>query len=525
LDADDWLVAENTVLMADNTMNETGVWLQGCRRAEVSCNTITGATASYPLKSQAAIRNVMGSDALIGCNDIDRTTNGIIFNGVAPDTEVRGNKIHNHKWGLHLDESAVIGVQDKRGNLWHNTAGAGGVCALYEDSANAVLYPFLVNPAIINGGATMPPSFLPLLWFQPTLSGSNYDCTDDGGFDYCSQFVKRSKERISALDVRVANDSLENDPYTDESKWLLKDRLYYKLDEAPELQDSLQVMAEFYDDLQGSTIPTFKQVDDGQMMLYAIDSAMVAQLRANSAQIDSLAMLVHGGLEQMGDSTLTTSERDAILSGMNIYREGIQNLSVDNAVVLQEAIVDKVLFAGNIQVANASVSASELIETNRKQVNELYLGTIGKQIDGFSTNQASALMIIADQCPMLGGNAVFKARALYSLIDDAYTFNDSMLCATYGIAVKCLGDQRTAALSVVPNPAIDEALLVLGMQLEGQGVFILFDAMGAEVLRYTIPADMPRFAFSTASLAPALYLYQVRGQSGVIGKGKLTIVR
>ncbi len=36
---------------------------------------------------------------------------------------------------------------------------------------------------------------------------------------------------------------------------------------------------------------------------------------------------------------------------------------------------------------------------------------------------------------------------------------------------------------------------------------------------------MPRIAFSTASLAPAIYHYQVRGSSGIIGLGKLTILR
>jgi hypothetical protein len=44
-------------------------------------------------------------------------------------------------------------------------------------------------------------------------------------------------------------------------------------------------------------------------------------------------------------------------------------------------------------------------------------------------------------------------------------------------------------------------------------------------MRYMIQAETTRFAFNTASLAPALYHYQVQGPNGIIDDGKLTIVR
>ncbi|MBK6541619.1 MAG: hypothetical protein IPG10_10150 [Flavobacteriales bacterium] len=86
---------------------------------------------TYPIAAQAAIRNNMGSAPLISCNEMDQTANGILFNGVAYNTDVRGNKMRHHKWALHLDGTAVIGTQTLKGNLWYNAAGGGGVCALY----------------------------------------------------------------------------------------------------------------------------------------------------------------------------------------------------------------------------------------------------------------------------------------------------------------------------------------------------------------------------------------------------------
>ncbi|MBK8950424.1 MAG: hypothetical protein IPM68_16695 [Flavobacteriales bacterium] len=137
---------------------------------------------SYPIDAQAAIRNVMGREPLISCNEMDRTANGILFNGVAYNTDVRGNFFHNHKWPLHLDATAIIDAQDHKGNLWDPNAVAPAWGAWYENAFNALANPFYYSLDTINGGTTQPPSMSPTGWFQPTF-GANYDCSDDGGED------------------------------------------------------------------------------------------------------------------------------------------------------------------------------------------------------------------------------------------------------------------------------------------------------------------------------------------------------
>ena len=175
--------------------------------------------------------------------------------------------------------------------------------------------------------------------------------------------------------------------------------------------------------------------------------------------------------------------------------------------------------------ANTSAPTSELIEANQKQVNDIYLGTVAKDIDSFTAAQASQLFDIANQCPMLGGNAVFRARALYGLIDDTQDFNDPLICLQQGIVVKSLEAAEVNAIAVVPNPATDEASLLLTEEWDTPGVLIVYDALGAEVFHLVVPAYTPRYSFSTASLAPAVYHYQVRAPSGALSHGKLSIVR
>jgi hypothetical protein len=524
--ADDWLVAGNDLQMTSNAFNRTGILTNGCNRPEVSCNTVNSTGTTYPIDAQAAIRNNMGKEPLISCNSVDHTANGILFNGVAYNTDIRGNFFHNHRWPLHLDATAIIDAQVLKGNLWDPAATTPVWGAWYEVSnAQAVLYQFLYNPATIGGGSTQPPSWSPSSWFNFTF-GTNYDCANHHGMEYCSQFHdERCKDCLRELDEKIAGDSLENDPYTDETKWMLKGALYKKLDDAPALLDSLPLLADFYADLQGSTTAAFKAISDGQLVFYNLDSTVVAQLQENRTQIEGMLGLVKIGLGQLGDSTLTPAQRQAVLTSISGYRENIRDLSTWNATALQVASASKVLTADGVKAANASVTTSELIEANEKVVNEIYLATVGKDVDAFTSDQASELFDIANQCPMVGGNAVFKARSLYWLIDDTYDFDDALLCLPHGIIVKSLMEHQANAVSVIPNPAGDEATLVLDRTLDEPGVFVVFDALGSEVMRSVVPLEMPRMTINTSSLAPALYHYQVRGPSGIIGDGKITIVR
>lgn len=86
----------------------------------------------------------------------------------------------------------------------------------------------------------------------------------------------------------IAKDSLENDPYTEESKYMLKGGLYKKLDDNAALRNSEQELVDFYNDLQGSTTAAFKSIDDSQKTLNNMDSSVVVQLQANRAQIEDL---------------------------------------------------------------------------------------------------------------------------------------------------------------------------------------------------------------------------------------------
>lgn len=526
LAADKWLVADNQLNMVHNIFNQYGVQLDGCNKTEVSCNTITSTDHNLINDRQAAIRNFMGSSPLISCNDMNWTTNGLLFNGVASNTDVRGNRMRKHIYGLHLGPTAIIDAQLLKGNLWYNApVGTNGWGALNQH-VDATSYPFTYNTAIISGGNTQPPSWSPLLWFQPTTSGGNYECEPDGEANYCSQFyAERCEGCLTELDERVRSGEIENNPYTPESRWILKSDLYTKLNDHPELLDGAPDLQTFYNIVANSTIADLKAVNDAQIDLYDLATSVKDQLSLNRDQAEAASVLLNEAIAQLSDPALGIAQRVALLSSINAFRETLAELAAYHRTALALASETKVLTAEAVKQANAAIGTSALIEANEKAVTEIRMATIGKDVDGFTADQTQSLYEIANQCPLSGGNAVFKARALYQLIDANAVYDDATLCLHDGYVIKSRTIEAIASALVVPNPAVDEATLLFSEEQKEVMTFVVFDALGAEVMSLTVPAGAVRFAFSTSGLAPALYHYQVRGPSGNLCSGKLTIVR
>lgn len=214
------------------------------------------------------------------------------------------------------------------------------------------------------------------------------------------------------------------------------------------------------------------------------------------------------------------------IAGISGYRQNIQTLTAWNTTAMETARSSKALTTEGIKTANANIGTTELMEANEKQVNEIYLTVIAKEVDTFSVVQTATLFFIANQCPMVGGNAVYRARSLYRLIDDQQQFDDPQLCLQHGIIVKHLVPVREeSTLGVVPNPARDGATLVLDKPLEDGGFFIVLNSVGEEVMKLEVPAEAYRMSFRTSGLASGVYHYRVVTALGPVGNGRLSIVR
>ncbi|NNM16128.1 MAG: hypothetical protein HKO56_05670, partial [Bacteroidia bacterium] len=116
-------VSENFVFMTNNLTDEVGIRVYGCYNTNVSCNDVFGASNyNTNMRNSAITAFGLGYPLTVSCNDVNNTYDGILFHGPSNSSStfssVAGNIFRNHFNALHLTSSAVIGKQERTGNLW-----------------------------------------------------------------------------------------------------------------------------------------------------------------------------------------------------------------------------------------------------------------------------------------------------------------------------------------------------------------------------------------------------------------------
>jgi hypothetical protein len=508
-------VAHNTMLMTDNGSNYVGVLLNGCTEPEVSCNDILGASNGYPLDAQAGIRNFGGTAPLISCNRTDSTTNGLLFSGWTL-AEVRGNEISHHKYGFHLEQNAIIGPQAHRGNLWLEPAQVLG--AWCETQLTAVQSLISYDPALPNN---VPITYSPASFFDPQ-AGFTFSCYE--GIGECVGYKERCEGCANEFYQAIADSTLENGTYTAETRWSMNGDLYeiLKADSALLLEPGMQA---FYSAVQSTANGALKDMNESRNALFAMDSAVVAELQNSYEQLVEIQSDMQAVLEQLASEDLSEGERISLKAMLHGLRQSAQPLVEYKASTLNLAMNSRVQNAEGVKNDYAMIGATELAESNSKSVNEIFLSTIAKANDEFSAQQAQDLFTVANQCPLIGGNAVFTARAIYYLLDSEQDFDDPALCLQHGLVTKSQEAMDAMRVSMVPNPADNSATLLLSAPLNEAGILLIYDALGAEVSRVRVLAEQQRVLVNTGTLATGLYHFTVSAGATFIGMGKVSIAR
>ncbi len=166
----------------------------------------------------------------------------------------------------------------------------------------------------------------------------------------------------------------------------------------------------------------------------------------------------------------------------------------------------------------------------QKMINEIYLSTVAKDVFEFTNDQIQDLYAIASQCPLAGGQAVYKARALYALTDKKEFFNNFAICEAAGYAMRKAVTTKSklpiaGTIKIYPNPTDRAATLEYALPGEDNISFEVMTSAG-QVLEITkLESNEGSYTFSTAKLAPGIYYYRVKSNKGIAGYGKLAIIR
>ena len=78
--------------------------------------------------------------------------------------------------------------------------------------------------------------------------------------------------------------------------------------------------------------------------------------------------------------------------------------------------------------SNSLIQPSLDIDSQYKQINNVYLNSLQIDSVSFNSSQLAILTALAYECPLIGGDAVFKARAMLALVENNVYFDD-VLCS------------------------------------------------------------------------------------------------
>lgn len=179
---------------------------------------------------------------------------------------------------------------------------------------------------------------------------------------------------------------------------------------------------------------------------------------------------------------------------------------------------------------NLSVLPENNVESNLKVIREIYLATVVKGIYEFTASQKALIEYVAFQCPALGGNVVYEARAMMMLYNDSIVFDDTQLCIVSSGNRFISGNENPNLQSVFPgfilkpNPADNEVLVLLD-EKHSDGYIELNDIAGKTLEKIKIKSVDKSAVINLKQFAEGTYfiIHRETGKSPV--SYRLVIIR
>ncbi|NUQ26864.1 MAG: right-handed parallel beta-helix repeat-containing protein [Saprospiraceae bacterium] len=496
------VVRDNDEIALDNTATcRAGILLEGCQEMLLVDNTVTGAGTGGSQNTGIEIASSPGN--IYCCNDVDNTRLGVsVAGGSLSENNFRGTMFGDHATSLYLPNSAaILGSQVHTENRWQGSGGA--VYDVLGDYAQ--LYSFSVDASGLSGNLEfMPASVTPPEWFDD-LENSNpqtvcapENCEVDG-------LVADSPDS-----KRIASGDIDAGDYTYTIVWELQRYLYRQL-QGWSGQDS--VIQAFMAASAGNTIGDFQAIDEAIEAMFNADTAEIATLKANLdlviVQLDSLLSL---------DRMLVNAsapEVPALMTQREILIDSLLSLAEMNVVlteVIEENRADAAAAAGAL---NAGITTTQDFEENEQTVNEVYLSWVEKGWQNLTGTEKAALEVVAMQCPLLGGNAVYRARSLLSAAKGTLlSYDDSTACAgneaffapPQASTLTLYSEQE---LSVYPNPANDIVILTWRAPIVHAGTLRLYDLYGRQSREIALSAGVSMQYVNIRDLYGGIYILRV----------------
>jgi hypothetical protein len=237
-------------------------------------------------------------------------------------------------------------------------------------------------------------------------------------------------------------------------------------------------------------------------------------------------MLYYGGLIITTDNTLESAWQELELLQGN-FKE-IYNL---NAALLNQIKVSRINLFARAVLKNQDIEPRNYNEVLEKAVNDIYYRNFAVQPDSLNRVDVLALESIIHLCPQAGGNAVYRARAIYQMINDTVEYNDSAVCSKKGyfrqameeiteqLSIKPINQRiinQDFEMALFPNPAKQNLNLIFNENKTG--LIKIFDSLGKLQYSTTIVAPVSSLQIDLRLFSSGIYYLQFSCEDLLINK-------
>jgi Secretion system C-terminal sorting domain len=203
----------------------------------------------------------------------------------------------------------------------------------------------------------------------------------------------------------------------------------------------------------------------------------------------------------------------------------IENVKMLNNNLLQQTSILTQTNYNQAEIANGGVFTTEIPQVNSQFINEVSLQYEQQGIAAIESYYPS-LLVLANQCPYQGGNAVYRARFFVGLLNDSVEYNDDLNCLLAGIWRKPNEQPSTAKeVELIPNPNNGYCALKFSEKLDEKIDILISDINGGEVLRFSTQIQSDSFVLNLSKLANGCYSVKITGDKRLVFNDKLLIVK
>jgi hypothetical protein len=510
-------VKRNTISQPINIVTRAvGIQIDGCRNLQIREDTISGApnllSAHY-----IGIKTFNSSEILYCCNALDNSEIGMHFDGMCDGATIATTQFWDHDTCLVYSASAVTDQQGSssfsNGNNWNIEDDEEYDAFHYGGTGGAFLSPYYVWPT--EGADDVDPGN----WFQNPSGTPDLNTCVNWGDCGVDEWLTPVITSLDSTIIRYGLDSLE---FSEVVTWLAKKQLYKNLVLNPSLYSSNTLMEDFKDSTATSEIGRLFDVETSLLealtMSDSLDNLVTEKYDSIVVfmnKLDSLNDLLVGALTI--DSTRINLEKDTIMDKLQIISDNY-NEEIDSFRTQRTSDLDVV------ESINDTTSVSSHPAANEKDVNGL---EINYWINDFSvvSGDIADLYDIAKECPLVGGNAVFRARSLHDVITLERIDWDSLAnCAASASSqrLKNPNEKQIKKLLIYPNPTDGSFTIELLNKENIPTKVSLYDINGRMV--EVFKTDSHPIHLDGSHLPQGIYTVKVQLNNGTFLSDRIVIV-